>query len=251
VDRPTLGFAGRLARRGTFVTALVLSAAGFGLQVLALHHAPLAVVQPVLALGLLALLALARVVLGERPGRRELTGVLLVAGAAAGTVALAGHAQHGTPAAGPVIVALLAAAALAPLVRAVPRAGLLVVAAGCGDVAVALGGARLAHAGSAAAAVAWMVAVAGGGIGSLVSESAALQRLPAVRVGPSLLAAQVAVPVVLAGAVAGQRLGDTTPATAGLLACLAVLAGGVVLLASSPLVAGVMHPDAHAPGRPG
>src|SRR4051812_13585336 len=59
---------GRLASRRRWLTGTALSLAGAGLQITALALAPVTLVQPVLALGVLGLLALARVRLGERVG---------------------------------------------------------------------------------------------------------------------------------------------------------------------------------------
>lgn len=56
----------RLVRRRRWVAGLILGAAGFPLQVLALAHAPFVVVQPALAAGLLLLLLLGSRLLAER-----------------------------------------------------------------------------------------------------------------------------------------------------------------------------------------
>src|SRR5215471_2239466 len=54
---------------------------GFVLQVVALTHAPVSVVQPILGSGVVILLVLSRIVLRERLGRLELTCVLAMAAA--------------------------------------------------------------------------------------------------------------------------------------------------------------------------
>ena len=69
---------GQLVRNVRWLGATALSLLGWPLQVLALSLAPLALVQPTLALGLLLLLFLGARVLGEPVGRRELVAVALV-----------------------------------------------------------------------------------------------------------------------------------------------------------------------------
>src|SRR5919206_99774 len=73
----------RMARRPRWAGAIALAVAGFGLQILALGLAPLTLVQPVVASGLLLLFYLGVRVLGERIGGRELAAaVAIVAGVA-------------------------------------------------------------------------------------------------------------------------------------------------------------------------
>src|SRR5215471_17670782 len=71
---------------------------GFGLQVIALTHAPVSVVQPVLGSGVVILLVLSRVVLRETLKRLELACVLAMAAAivviALSAAGAAGHVRH-------------------------------------------------------------------------------------------------------------------------------------------------------------
>jgi len=71
---------------------------GFGLQVIALTHAPVSVVQPVLGSGVVILLVLSRVVLRETLKRLELACVLAMAAAivviALSAAGAAGHVGH-------------------------------------------------------------------------------------------------------------------------------------------------------------
>src|SRR5262245_22945911 len=62
----------RLATRRLWLGAIALAVAGWPLQLLALSLAPLTLVQPVLALGVVLLLVLAARMLHERLGPREL-----------------------------------------------------------------------------------------------------------------------------------------------------------------------------------
>src|SRR3954451_9722999 len=67
-----------LVRRPLWVGATALSLVGWPLQIAALSMAPLTVVQPTLALGLLLLLGLGVRVLHERVGAREIFAVILI-----------------------------------------------------------------------------------------------------------------------------------------------------------------------------
>ena len=62
-----------------WMCGLAISLAGLGAQVLALSRAPLSVVQPIIASGIVILLMLSRAALHERLGRTEWTGIVLVA----------------------------------------------------------------------------------------------------------------------------------------------------------------------------
>src|SRR6202051_4276191 len=81
-----LALAWGLLRRARWLLGTGLSLLGFPLQVLALLLAPLVVVQPALAVGLLVLMFLAQRLLGEHAGRYEYLAmgaiVIGVAGAA-------------------------------------------------------------------------------------------------------------------------------------------------------------------------
>src|SRR6202035_3785352 len=66
-----LALAWRLARRARWLAGTGLSMLGWPLQIVALMLAPLVVVQPALAAGLLVLMLLAERLLGEHAGRYE------------------------------------------------------------------------------------------------------------------------------------------------------------------------------------
>src|ERR1700676_2812223 len=69
-----LGLLGRLLRRPRWVLGFALGIVGIGPQVVAYSKAPFVVVQPMLALGLLLVLALGVHMLGESVGIREIAG---------------------------------------------------------------------------------------------------------------------------------------------------------------------------------
>jgi drug/metabolite transporter (DMT)-like permease len=244
---------GQLVRNARWLGATGLSLLGWPLQVLALSLAPLALVQPTLALGLLLLLFLGARVLGERVGRRELVAVALVV---AGIACLAAAAPDRSTVSGgtgmTVAFAVLAALAVAPYVLRRRRAGLLaVLATGAADSVAALAAKLVA---GEIADGRWGVAVAvaalAGAAGALatLSEMSALQRLPATRVAPIVLAFQIAVPVVVVAAVGGEDWGATALGGAVVAAgLLAVVAGAVVLAASRPVSTLIAPPP---PGSP-
>jgi drug/metabolite transporter (DMT)-like permease len=234
-----------LLRRPVWVGATLLSVAGWPLQVLALQHAPLTLVQPALALGLLLLLALGRQILGERVGRREIGAVIAIVAAVA-AIAWAAPSEPGEvprDAGLAIALGLLAAIAVLPYAMAALRhspTALLVIGAGAADGLAAFVAklvAEDASAGRWAAVAAWAAGAGAVVVGGLISESTALQRAAATRVAPAVLAMQIAIPVVLAPLVGGEGWGGTPLSGAVLAGALGVLLGGVIVLAGSPAVA--------------
>ncbi len=236
-----LGLLRRLARRRLFGVAVLLSGAGYALQVLALGLAPLTVVQPVLALGLGLLLFLAARVLGEHVGWRELAGVaVVVAGVAVIAVASPRRVVIATP--GTALVVAMGVLALVSLVPALgARRGFgggvaLAVGAGAGDALAALAAKLISDdlaSGRTLRALGWAGIAGAAVLTGLSCELAALQRMTVARVAPLVLGMQIAVPVALAPAVLGEQWG-TTPLSGGVLVLgLAAVTGGAAWLASS------------------
>jgi drug/metabolite transporter (DMT)-like permease len=100
--RHVLKLAAILLTAPAWLAGFALMLCGFGLQVLALTLAPVSVVQPVLASGIVILLVLSRIVLRERLGRSELACVLAMAVAivaiafsAIGSASRVGHHADG------------------------------------------------------------------------------------------------------------------------------------------------------------
>lgn len=246
---------GQLVHNARWLAATALSLLGWPLQVIALSLAPLALVQPTLALGLLLLLFLGARVLGERVGTRELVAVgLVVAGIACLAVAAP---DRGTVTGGTgmtVALAVLVALALAPYAQRRRRAGLLaVLATGAADSVAALAAKLVAGDladGRWGAAIAVAALAACAGVLATVSEMSALQRLPATRVAPIVLAVQIAVPVVVAATVGGEDWGATALGGA-VVGCglAAVVAGAVVLGASRPVAGLIAGPRPGSPPR--
>jgi drug/metabolite transporter (DMT)-like permease len=243
--RPTLMT--YLLTRPIWVGATALSLLGWPLQIAALAHAPLTLVQPTLALGLLLLLVLGVRVLGETVGRREIAAVILVIASVA-VFAWAAPREPGQVDRGPglvVCLAILSAIAVAPyvitFVRHAPNSMLVLVAsAGAADGMAAFVAKIVAEdisGGALLAVVAWVALVAAVVLIGLTSESTALQRFAATRVAPTVLVLQIVIPVVLAPLVGGEGWSGTPGGGAVLVAALVAVAVGAGLLASSPAVA--------------
>ena len=250
----------RLAHRRLWIAAIAIGILGWPLQLLALSLAPLTLVQPIIALGVVLLLVLASRVLHERIGPRELAGC---AGVVAGVAGIAWAAperstSHGGPVALGLALGVIAAFVAAPyLVQAVRRPVqplLLVIAAGAGDAWGAFG-AKLSV--DEVSAAAWAAALAfglasGAAIGAgLLSETFALQHFPAARVGPAVVAMQVAIPVVLAPLVGGEHWGSTPLHGGVLLISLALVTGSAVVLTASRAIAGLGEHERGGGGAPG
>jgi drug/metabolite transporter (DMT)-like permease len=230
----------RLLRRPRWLAATGLAALGWPLQLAALSLAPLTVVQPALAAGLVVLLALGAIVLGERVGAAEIaSAAAIIAGVA--VLAWAAPERHTAPA-GATALALslggLAAVALLPFaIRASGR--LSVLAAGCAFACTSLTSKLVADAlarGDARAALAWAAATGLVVLIGVSDDMSALQRLPATRVAPAILSIEVVVPVALAPLVAGERWSTTPGGGAAIVAGLLMVTAGVVPLASAPAV---------------
>jgi drug/metabolite transporter (DMT)-like permease len=246
---------GQLARNGRWLAATGLSVLGWPLQVAALALAPLALVQPTLALGLVLLLFLGTRVLGETVGRRELAAVaLVVAGIAVIALSAPGRGSTTVGAGAFVALAVLGAVTATPYLIRGRRTGLLAVfSAGAADSVAALAAKLVAvELRDARWAIAiGLAAVAGvAGIVAIVSEMSSLQRIPATRVGPIVLAMQIVVPVVLAATVAGEHWGATPGGGLVLAAGLAIVVAAATLLAASPVVAAVIEPLPEGRPRP-
>src|ERR1700742_2418595 len=104
---------GRLLRNRRWLGATVLGFLGWPLEIVALLLAPLTVVQPCLASGLVLLLVLGVTKLGEKPGRREYGAVAAIVVGVAG-IAFAAPART-TANAGAVPIAIALALVAIPI----------------------------------------------------------------------------------------------------------------------------------------
>jgi drug/metabolite transporter (DMT)-like permease len=239
---------GHLFTRRRWLVATALSLLGFPLQVLALTKAPITLVQPTLALGLLLLLVLGRRILREPVGAREVAAVLIIIASVAVTATAAPSEPGEVPRDAGLVLALSLLAGIAAVPFALSRLGhhpvvLLVAGAGAADGLAGFGAKLVAEDASAAswlAAIAWVALIGAVVAMGLISESTALQRAPATRVAPTVLAMQIAIPVAFAPLVGGESWGSTPLGGAVLVGAMLGVIAGVGLLASSPAVAGVI-----------
>jgi drug/metabolite transporter (DMT)-like permease len=240
---------GRLVRNRRWLGATAIGLLGWPLEIAALLLAPLTVVQPCLASGLVLLLWLGASKLGESPGRREAVAVAAIVAGVAGVAWAAPErtTDHAGAAAIAVALFLVAIPVVLPYLlrgRVASAAGLLaVVSAGSGYAWTAIASKLLTDelaTGAPLAAAAWLATAAASEGLALLSEMTALQRRPATHVAPVMFTVQVLVPVVLAPLVFGESW-DTTPlGGVALVAFMAVAVGGVVMLAGSQAVGAVI-----------
>ncbi len=262
-----LSLIGRLLWNRRWLGATVLGLAGWPLEIVALLLAPLTVVQPCLASGLILLLWLGATRLGERPGWREGAAVAAIVAGVAG-VALAAPERttdHAGTAAIALALGLVAIPIAAPYVlrrrfrHSPPQEGvkvgwastiatLAVLSAGCGYAWTAIASKLLTDelaAGAIIVAVAWLATAAASEGVALLSEMSALQRRPATHVAPTMFAVQIIVPVLLAPLIFGESWSGTPLGGIVLVASMAVAVAGTVLLAGSMAVGAVIA-AAHA-----
>jgi drug/metabolite transporter (DMT)-like permease len=231
-----------LLTRGRWLVGTAMTAAGWPLQIVALLFAPLEVVQPALASGLLVLLLMGERMLGERPGRRELLAVCAIVAGVAGIAALAPRREtshvHGIALL--LVLLLLGAVASIPFVaRFLGRsmANLTIVGAGLAFAWSALVTKLVADAASHQhwlTALLWAVAAIASAIVGLTAEMSALQLRPAILVAPVVFVVQTVVPIALAPLILHESFIDTPLSGIPLFGCLAVLLVGATVVARSP-----------------
>lgn len=246
---------GRLVRNRRWLVATAVGFAGWPLEIVALLLAPLTVVQPCLASGLVLLLFLGVTRLGERPGRREYmaVGAIVIGVAGVAWAAPDRSTDHAGTVAIAVALALVAIPILLPYaLRGWGRAAgtIAVISAGFGYAWTAISSKLFtdeisAAAGSLLVALAWLASAAVSEGLALLSEMSALQRRPATRVAPAMFAVQVTVPVILAPLIFEERWSTTPLGGGALIAFVLVALAGVVLLAGSRAVGAVLE-SAHS-----
>ncbi len=246
-----LALAWRLVRRGRWLLGTGMSILGFPLQVVALILAPLVVVQPALAAGLLVLLVAGEHMLGEKPGRYEYACVLAIAVGVVGAGLFAPANTTATAAPWKITVVLVAVGALALLpyaLRALGRnvAGLTIFCAGCGfawsGIATKLA-ANDFKTGYVLIALLWAASTAlASGVGTL-SEMSSLQSRPAIQVAPVVFVTQTVIPVIVAPVLFGEYFDKTPLEGWPLVASLLILVAGAGALARSPLLLAMMDPQ--------
>jgi hypothetical protein len=240
---------GRLVRNRRWLGATALGLVGWPLEIVALLLAPLTVVQPCLASGLILLLWLGATRLGEAPGRREALAVAAIVAGVAGVAWAAperttDHAGTAAIALALVLVAIPIAAPYALRGRAAAFGTLAVVSAGCGYAWTAIASKLLTDelaAGAILVAVVWLATAAASEGLALLSEMSALQRRAATHVAPTMFAVQILVPVLLAPLIFGESWSGTPLGGVALVAFMALAVAGTVLLAGSRAVGAVIE----------
>jgi drug/metabolite transporter (DMT)-like permease len=244
-----IALARQLIRGRRWLLGTGLSMLGWPLQVTALLLAPLVVVQPALAAGLLVLLLAAERMLGERPGRIEhISMAAIIIGVAGVAVAAPNRStEYVGNLALYLVLAALALWSLLPYILRLfhhPAASITMLSAGLAfgwsGVSTKLASDALQK-GQIGIAIGWGV---GTGIASALgalSEMSALQSRPAIQVAPVVFVTQTVVPVVLALLLLGEDFPDSILPGAALAASLALLIAGAALLARSPLLVALME----------
>jgi drug/metabolite transporter (DMT)-like permease len=245
-----LSLISRLLERRRWIVGGLVMVAGFGFHVGALLLAPLTVVQPSLAAGLVVLLVAGARHDAEPVRAREVLAVLAISLGVVGLTLTASERNTLTASAARLALALspLMAAALAPYALALlssghGRSGSLSATLGAG-AAYALTGLttklvsdRLA-ASDWRGAVLWLAITASAAGLALVDQTTALQRRGATQVGVVIYVMPVVVPVLLASALLGESWAASPAAGAGLgVSVLAVCAGAASLSGSRGVVA--------------
>jgi drug/metabolite transporter (DMT)-like permease len=246
---------GKLLRNRRWLGATVLGLVGWPLEIVALLLAPLTVVQPCLASGLVVLLWLGVTRLGERPGRREYAAVAAIVAGVAGIAWAAPDrtTDHAETVAIAIALALVALPIFAPYAirgRASAAGTIAVVSAGFGYAWTAIASKLLTDelaAGTLLVAVVWLATAAASEGLALLSEMSALQRRPATHVAPVMFAVQVIVPVILAPLIFEEKWSTTPLDGVALVAFILVALVGVILLAGSKAVGAVLE-TAHREG---
>jgi hypothetical protein len=232
-----------LLARPRWVLGCVIMIAGFALHVTALLLAPLTVVQPSLAAGIVVLL-----LAGARAERTPITqrqalAVLAVSAGVVGLTLTASERQTVTAGAGRLALALCPLGAVAVLPFLVTRlgrrwGGALTATLGAG-AAYALTGLttklvsdRLAQDDWAGVSLWLGITVAAAAV-ALVDQSAALQRRGAVYVGVTIYVLPVVVPVVLSAAVFREGWGSSPTSAVLLGLSVATVCAGAAALAGA------------------
>jgi hypothetical protein len=244
---------GRLIKNPRWLLATGIGLLGWPLEIAALLLAPLTVVQPCLACGLVLLLWLGVTRLGEKPGRREYGAVAAILVGVAGLAWAAPERTIGHAGAGPIAIALVLVTipVVAPYVvrgRASAAGTLAVVAAGFGYAWTAIASKLLTDqlsVGSILVAAVWLATAAASEGLALLSEMSALGRSPATLVAPVMFAIQVTVPVILAPLIFEESWSGTPGGGVGIVASVLLVLAGVVALAGSPAVGAVID-SAHS-----
>lgn len=252
-----------LLHRRLWVTGLGIEWLGVPLEILAFAWAPFVVVQPLLACGLLVLLAVARRLLGEMPSREAMVGVgLIIAGIA--LIAWGAPGQQDTHRGATAVIGVVAGLVLVSFIPVALRgrrwdtAMTAVLGSACGfaatNVAMKLMADNIGH-DHWPRAGAWLVVAAIAGFGATVTGMTALQRARATVVIPISTAVQTFLPVALEPLFLRESFRTADLEGLPLLVGMVVMLVGIVVLARTPnvsaIAAGTPAEDVDLAGSPG
>jgi drug/metabolite transporter (DMT)-like permease len=249
-----LALLARLLRRRRWLAGTALTILAFPLQVIAYSNAPLDIVQPLLAVGLVVVLILGSRLMGEvvRPSHYAAVAAV-IAGVA---IMAAAGPDHRQPDRGGIsqltVMAVLAIGIAAPYVLRDRRwrgAALLTASTGVafawGDLATKLFSDGI-NGGRAGIAAFWLVAVGVSAVVGTLSLMTAFQEAEVRRVVPGAFAVEAVLPVVLAPLLlqhdGGFTVSDLVPIAIG----LALVVTGIVVLAGSEQVSWAMRQTGRA-----
>lgn len=244
-----LALAWGLVKRSRWLIGTGLSMLGWPLQILALTLAPLVVVQPALAAGLLVLMLLGQRMLGEHAGKREYLamGAIILGVLGAALTAPSRTTTHSDNLILTLVLVGLGVASMLPYLLRVlgrPMASITMIGAGLGfawsGVATKLVSDDLSR-GHLGVAGVWGLCTAGASAIGALSEMSALQSRPAIQVAPVVFVTQTVVPVILAPLLLGESFSKTPLNGIPLIGALLLLVVGAAILARSPLLLALME----------
>ena len=255
-ETASLALLGQLIKRKRWLAGVAVQGIAIPLQLAALTIAPLAVVQPADATGLVILLIAGQRMLGEKVGWREVASVAAIFLGVVG-VALSGP-EHSSENSGALsllfVLAPLALLALAPyfLRRRLPSTVIVL----CAGTAFALTAFLMKIVADSLVAGAWIALLVWGAVAGLFailglnSEQVALQIRAVAAVAPIVFVIELTLPIVLGSIVGGESLPES-PAMAALLvgSLLLTIAGAFALMRSGPVHA-VLEAEQAAEAEP-
>ncbi len=230
----------KLLRRPRWLAGTGLQLGGGILQVLALTLAPLAVVQPADAFGLIVLLIFGARKLGDTVGRRELLGVGAIIVGVVGVALTAPEHSSSSAATATLLLVLAPLAMLAVIPYALGKqvgGTVMVLAAG---LTFALSAFMLKLLADSVTAVSWAaIAATLAAVGLLAvlglnSEQSALQRRAVGRVAPVILVMEMIIPILLGLLIGGEDWPHSTALVLIFIGSLLLTAAAAVSLILSP-----------------
>jgi drug/metabolite transporter (DMT)-like permease len=236
-----------LLHRRLWVTGLGVEWVGVPLEILAFAWAPFVVVQPLLACGLLVLLAVARRLLGEALTVEALVGVGLIIAAIA-LIAWGAPGEQDTHRGAAAVIGVATGLVLASFIPFVLRGRRLdtaltaVLGSACGFAATNVAMKLMAddfgneHWPQAAA---WLAVAVVAGFGATVTGMTALQRARATTVIPISTAVQTFLPVALEPLFLRESFRDAELEGVPLVVGLVVMLVGIVVLARTEMVSSI------------